>query len=330
MPRKRKKKIKPYYSVAELEKRASQFFPERRHNVGSLVTMIVDGTNLAYMAHYAYARLSHAGKNTAILYGVPSMLKSIMAQYHPKKLIICWDGEKDPKRMELLPGYKLHREKTREPRERKRFLKSIERLRVLLKAMGIPQAYNKALEGDDMIYWVTKKELPLSKILIVSGDKDLCQLINYDISIYNPRTRQPYTSWAYICDQKVEPSQYIDYLCLVGDKTDDIPGYRGIGEVRAAQFLSKYKSIKAYLKDSTAEYAGMSDKKALRKLWLRNREMIGLKRFNEKYHSMDDITYYKGKRFPKWNEEKFTQICLRYNMKTFLTDSFKAVFKKLQ
>lgn len=309
----------------DLEKRAQAFFKRKRHDTTTPLCLIIDGMNIAYQAFYAYLKLSHQGKSTSIRFGFPQILKGILQMYKAEKIIVCWDGEKHPKRMELLPNYKGHREKGRDPKARKKFIAEIKSLRYLLKTMGIPQAYNPHMEGDDMIYWVHKTMQPFYRIMIITADKDMHQLINYDTTVYNPRNKIPYSNFAYICDHLVEPYQFVDYLCLVGDTSDDIPGYRGIGPAKASQFFKQFKGIEEYLK-SSKDFAGLVDKEKLKEVWERNRLMLDLKYFNEQYHTPKDILYYKNKRNPIFNEAKFTAYCLKYGLKTMTTETFKRPF----
>jgi DNA polymerase I len=315
--------------ISDIEKRAKAFFPRRRHEQGAELCLIIDGMNIAYQAKAAYRKLSHKGKSTSMLFGVPTIINSIMKRYKAHKVVVCWDGEKHPKRLELFPGYKSHREKSREPGERSEMYDQVKKVRKLLYAMGIPQILNKKMEGDDAIYWAWKKYLPLYRIVIATADKDMHQLINLDTTIYNPRTQIPYSNFAYVCDNLVEPYQFIDYLCLVGDSSDDLPGYRGIGPSKAAQFFRLFKGIGEYLK-SKEDFSGMTDKENLREVWKRNRMMIDLQRFNEKYHKMEDATFYKGKAMPKFDQVLFNTICGKYRMNTFLKDTFQKPFKDLQ
>lgn len=321
--------MKTKVKVSEIEKRARAFFPRKRHELNAETCLIIDGMNIAYQAFHAYRKLSYKGKSTAMLFGVPSIIATILKSYKAHKVIVCWDGVKHPARLKLYPGYKSHREKDRDPAQRKRFINQIKRVRRLLYAMGIPQAYNKNMEGDDMIYWMWRKYLPLYKIVIATADKDMHQLINYDTTIYNPRTKVPYSNFAYICDNLVEPYQYVDYLCLVGDSSDDIPGYRGIGPSKAAGFFRQFKGIGEYL-SSKKEVSGMTDKEKVKEVWKRNRMMLDLHRFNSKYHTMEDATFYKGKMMPKYDQLSFNTICGKYRLKTFLTETFQRPFKELQ
>lgn len=321
-------KIKNPNSASETTNRMHHLLPTARHDRNSPVCLVIDGMGIAYAAYFAYSKLSFQGNSTSIIFGVPQMIKSIMLRYRPEKLILCWDGYKHPKRMELLPGYKGHRELKRDPEQRKRFLNEIKKVRILLYRMGITQVHDEAVEGDDMVYMVTKRMCKLYRVIIVSGDKDFHQLINYDVSVYNPRTNEPITTFAFKGLYPIEVPQFVDYLCLVGDDSDDIPGYRGIGPERARKFFEKYYSIRDYLDNKKAEFSGIGDKEELEKLYKRNRKLIDLAYFCKKYYPEDyKYPYYKGKSSPSFNEHKYRAFCIRYNLKTMLMPNFIEVFK---
>lgn len=324
--------MKNKQTTAEINKRLNHYLPKRRHPVGagSKICLVIDGMNMVYAAYYSYSRLSFKGASTSIVFGVPQMLKSIMGRYKPEKIIVCWDGDKHPKRLEICPEYKAHREKNRKPEERKKFLKQVKKLRVLLYRMGIQQAYDRKVEGDDMVYFITQEVVKTHRVIIVSADKDFHQLINHDISIYNPRTNLPYSTFAFKGDHFVEVAQFVDYLCLVGDDSDNIKGYIGIGPARASTFFEKFYRIKDFLNNKKAEYPGMADKDQVEKVYRRNRTLIDLPYFCHKYYPEDyKPRYYKLKQFPQWDEVLYRKMCIKYNLRTMLTTQFIDTFKNL-
>lgn len=322
-------KIKWTPGATDAMKRCHQLLPKPRHNEKTDLCLVVDGMNLAYMAYYAYSKLSHKGKSTSILFGFPQMLRGILQTYRAKKVIVCWDGKKDPNRVALLPGYKLHRLKNRDPKQRKAFLGEIKLLRKLLHRMGIAQAHDPAIEGDDMIYMITRDMQKLYKVIIISGDKDFKQLINWDVSLYNPRKRIVEVPFAFSAGNCCELAQYIDYLCIVGDSSDDIKGIHGIGEGRARAFFQKWYYVKYYLEDDKAEYTGMIDKETVKKIYDRNRAMIDLKYFNEKYLKGVKPKWFRKSSQPSFNEERYDILCNKWNLKLMLTDQFKKTIKSL-
>lgn len=336
MPRKSKKirtKLdvnRPSQTAQEEQAKYEKVLPKPRHPVGWDKTLILDGHNLAYAAYYAYSNLSYKGKSVSVIFGMPQMVKSLLLELVPKKLVICWDGKKHPKRLELLPTYKSHREKNRDPQKRELFLKQINTVQKLFYRLGVPQAYNDAIEGDDMIYMVTKKERLTHKVQIVTSDKDFVQLIDFDTSLYHPLKRIPSSTFAFSAHYGVDIPQYVDLLCLLGDHSDDIPGIKGIGPVKAMNFLNQYYTIKDYLNDDDAYFPGLGDKKTLRKQIWRNRRLIDLALFHRKYNKKAKITYIRDRQFPSYNPEKYTQLCTKYNLKTLMTETFLKPFLKLQ
>lgn len=330
MPRRSKIKSTDKWTAEEEMRRYELFLPKRKHEPGGRKTLVLDGHNLAYAAYYAYSKLTYRGKSVSIIYGMAQVVKALISQKNPLKVIICWDGDKHPERMRLLPTYKHHREKNRDKKQRKAFLKEIDRAQRMFYYLGIPQAYSKEIEGDDMIYMVTQKEKVLAPVEIVSGDKDMAQLIDWDVSLWHPIKKVPYNPWGFSLSFSVEIMQYVDYLCLVGDPTDDIPGIHGIGPKRATDFLQKYGSIKAYLEDEDAIFTGMMDKDKVRKIYKRNRRLMDLKLFNRKYLKGAQITWIRGRKFPELNEAKFRAFCIKWNLKTMNTETFIKPFKELQ
>lgn len=296
------------------------------HQPGASRCYILDGMNLAYQAYHAYKSLTHKGKSVSIRFGLPQIIRSLIMTHHPAKLIVVWDGYKHPKRLELLPNYKGHRDAKRDPIQRAAFLKEIDSVRILLHRMGLTQVYDQSIEGDDMIYLVAKKMKATHPITIVSGDKDFHQLIDQDTMVLNPRSKFSSSIETFGINHGCLLTQFVDYLCLVGDDSDDIPGVRGIGPVRAGLFLRAHGSIKSYL-ESDSEFSGLIDKDNLKKVYRINRHMIDLKLFNRKYNKGVKVTYFKGKSNPEFQEGKFIAYCMKYNLRTMMSDNFKKPFK---
>lgn len=310
-----------------IEARGNFLLPKKL-DAGSKTCLVVDGMNIAYQAFYAYSKLSHKGKSTSILYGFINILRPVIMRFNPEKVIVCWDGLKHPERMRLLPEYKSHREEKRDPKERKKFLKQIERTRKLLYYLGIAQCYNPEVEGDDMIYLLTKRMTKLYRVNIVSGDKDFKQLINPNVSVYNPRSKYIETLWAFSANNwGVEVPQYKDFLCLVGDKSDDIPGYPNIGEKRAAKLLGQFYTIKDYL-ESKIDLPGLTDKDKLRKIYHRNNKLINLAYFNRKFNKHAKILYYRDNSDPEYNGHKYKAYCIKHGLKTSIFPKFLEPFLK--
>lgn len=197
-----------------------------------------------------------------------------------------------------------------------------------LKHLGVPYIFDKEFknqyEGDDYIALV--KHLYEGEVLIVSSDKDFAQLICKRAKQYNP-SKDVLIS-VNNCKKVMgyEPHECFDFLCLLGDKSDDIPGYPGIGEVKARKFLDEFKGIDIFLRDQSAKFNGI-DWKELNELYRKNKSLIDLKYFL-KSHPINarDIPLVIGKR----DGQKLTKVFAKYSLTSLRGEEFLGVFKKLK
>lgn len=314
-------------NAAGIDKRTDAFIPRRRHEASSNRALVIDGMGLVYAAKHSYSKLRYKGQSTSIIFGVPQMIKSLLLKHPTDRLIICWDGDRNAKRIELLPSYKSHRDAKRDPVERAEQDDQVKKLRRLLNSMGIAQAYDKKIEGDDMVYFVVNQVVKTQRVLIASGDKDMCQLINHDISVLNIRTGEIITPFAFKGTYPVELPQFIDYLCMSGDKSDDIPNYSGFGPVTARKFFESFYTVEQYLA-STKRFAGFDDKKEVLAHYRRNRKLIDLEYFCGRYYKSGYTPrYWAGQQFPNYNASQFRKYCIRWNLKTMLDPKFVKAFQ---
>lgn len=321
--------------------------------------IIIDGNNLGYAAFFAYKRLNHnskkyfinsAGqqifrltkKSVGLIYGFPEMLKKIIRELEPDDLFVCWDGRHDKERLKLLPEYKGHRGK-KDMFDRKNFRYQRRRLMRLMDILGVKQIYNLEREADDLIYILVRKfqDEEKNKIIVVSRDKDFFQLIRKNVMIYD--IQQVHVD-GFITKKSLKnpklfhskippnygyyPKQAVDYLCLTGDKSDDIPGYPNIGHVRALSFLEIHSSIKKFIYSN--EEHSLIDKKKLAELYKRNRYVIGLKLFYNKFlKGKAQLLYYKDNKNPVFNLKELIKFCDRYNIQTFRKKGFTKIYKNV-
>jgi len=120
-----------------------------------------------------------------------------------------------------------------------------------------------------------------------------------------------------------EPNQCVDYLCLTGDHSDNIPGYPGIGEKRGLKFLEQYNSIRSYL--STCGQFGKMDNVLLKDIWKLNAKLIDLKYFYRKFFVKEDIPLKRG----EFNDKVLGNLCHEFEMNSFLKPQFINTYKKL-
>lgn len=304
--------------------------------------IIIDGMNLVYRTHYAFNKLSYKGNPTGMFYGFATILKHYLQAKHPSLIVVAWDGKKHPKRLKAVPGYKGHRQEKRTGENEeayKKFLELRNKTMLMLYLMGIPQAHNSKVEGDDMVYLLMKKYVAQDyQVRIISSDKDMLQLCHSNrVIIERPNVRgsrkgygNPVMAGSLVeieLGPGIDETKAVDFFCLTGDSSDDIPGYRMVGPVKSSQFIRKFGSIKAFLDNKDLRYPGIKRKK-LRKLWKINRLMIDLKFFCDKYYTPEHITWYKDKQYPNYQEDKFFKFCRKRGMSSLTLASFTNYIKQ--
>lgn len=288
--------------------------------------VIVDGNNQLYRAHFSHLNLDYKGKLVSAIYGMPQIISSVIKRLKPHYFFICWDGKKHPRRLELCPEYKAKRKNFGVDWEQIIRQKPI--CMRLFKLLGISQVWSMGMEADDYIYALVRKYKrdPDNEIVIVSTDKDFHQLLCRNVKIWDDKKKVLLTRNNLIKYYPYTPKQCVDYLILNGDDSDNIKGYKGMGEKRIPAFLELFSSIEYFLK-SKKEHKGI-DKKKLAELYLINNELINLKLFYEKnIKGKVEIEYYKNLRNPKPNKLKFRRLCAKYGIKTFLKTDFINTFK---
>jgi DNA polymerase-1 len=211
---------------------------------------LIDGHALAYRTYYALtgggtnsARwLTSKGEPTAGVYGFTSVLLRLLEQERPDYLAVVFDTGKTF-RDDLYPDYKATREKMPED-----LRAQIERIRSLVDTFNIPRAELEGYEADDVLgslaKWAVKQGLAVK---IITGDKDLLQLVNDRITVSLPGRSLGDAKDYFREDVKqalgVWPEQVVDYKAIIGDRSDNIPGVFGVGEKTAVDLLEKYHTL---------------------------------------------------------------------------------------
>jgi DNA polymerase I len=205
---------------------------------------LIDGSNYFYRAYYALPKLSNSkGFPTNAIYGFLAMLKKIIKDREPDYIAVAFDHKKPSFRKNLYREYKA----TRKPAPDD-LLKQFPVLRDILKAYSIASFELEGYEADDLLATIAKRSAKRGlKSYIVSSDKDVIQVIDENIEVYEPK-KDIYLDKATIERvYSMEPKMFSDFLALRGDKTDNIPGIPGIGEIAAQKLISKYGSIEQLL-----------------------------------------------------------------------------------
>ena len=207
--------------------------------------VLVDGFSIAFRAFYALPEtlMTSKGTPTNVIHGFMSMLNKITSDYKLNQLIVNWDLPGQTFRNEIYTEYKANR--TSAPDN---FNLQIPLLQSLLKTFNIPQVSKEGYEADDVLGSLSKSlNSDKKKVLIVTGDRDTFQLISKKTNIlYTKRG----ISDVDLVDEKffvekfgIKTSQYVEYLALKGDPSDNIPGLPGVGQKTATTLLQEYQNI---------------------------------------------------------------------------------------
>lgn len=288
---------------------------------------------MLYRAYYSHGKMSYKGKNIAAVFGMISILSSVIKKLEPNQIYICWDAGKNKRRLELVPEYKAGRGKLGFDYENFNWQK--ESLLKLLDSLGLNQIIKEKFEADDWIYYLVRKfkKDKNNKIYIVSKDKDFDQLISKRVYVWDDQSNTLLHEKNLEKIKGYKPEHVVDYLCLIGDKSDNIPGYGGIGPVKASGILKDHGSIKEYLKFIFLERDGMHGKvigTELKKLYERNQEMICLKTFYVKnLKGKIKLQFYNEAMGLRLNKKKFIKLSKPFGFKKFVEPNFLKIFKNL-
>ena len=207
--------------------------------------LIVDGHAYAYRAFHAIRELrSPAGQPTNAIYGFVKMLEKMRAGVAPTHLIVVWDGGLSAERLAALPDYKAQRPEM--PADLRPQFDAIESF---LAAAGIASYCADGVEADDYIATLARQVPDGWNVVIASSDKDFMQLVSARIGLLNPNDKTG-TIWGreqVIATTGVVPEQVADWLSLMGDAVDNIPGVPGVGPKTAAELLKQFGSVENLL-----------------------------------------------------------------------------------
>ena len=287
------------------------------------LTLLVDGENILHQSFNKFERLrSTDGKPSGAIFGVFKSLHMYLTRFEPDEVIISFDNGHSPFRVELNPNYKIHRKDISYDRESLQTQKGI--ILSILGMLRVSYIFDKRkstnYEGDDFLAKLAIDNSKDGKVILVSSDKDFNQLLTYKgIKIYNPR-KDSYVN-ARNCKELFgyTPEETVPYLCMVGDTSDDIPGIKGIGPVKARNILDANPDFWSYVKSLPEDQQEILNK---------NRKLIDLKYFIDTFSDVDiPIKTYKSKDIKL---KKFKEICIEYSFSSFMTNEFMKPFNNLK
>lgn len=206
--------------------------------------ILVDGSSYLFRAYYAPPHLTNsAGEPTGAIYGVVNMLRSLLNQYHPTHMAVVFDAKGTTFRNDMYAEYKANR-----PPMPDDLRSQIKPLHEIIRAMGLPLISIEGVEADDVIGTLAQQAADEGRTTLIStGDKDMAQLVNEHVILINTMTNTVLDEAAVPEKYGVRPDQMIDFLALMGDSSDNIPGLPGVGEKTALAMLSGMGSIENML-----------------------------------------------------------------------------------
>ncbi|CAH8281348.1 DNA polymerase I [Mariniflexile fucanivorans] len=219
---------------------------------------LVDAYALIFRGYYAFIknpRINSKGQDTSAIMGFMNSLLDVIKRERPDHLAVCFDKGGSADRVEMFEAYKANRDETPEG-----IKTAIPHICEILKAMHIPIMVKDGYEADDVIGTLSRQaEKEGYKTYMVTPDKDFAQLVTENIFIYRPVFGGGYETWGIPEVQKkfevTDPLQVIDFLGMMGDSSDNIPGLPGVGEKTAKKLLAQYGSMENLL-DNTHELKG--------------------------------------------------------------------------
>jgi len=235
--------------------------------------VLVDGSSYLYRAFHALPPLTNSsGQPTGAIKGVIAMLKRLGKDYPGSELVVVFDAKGKTFRDEMFEQYKSHRPPMPDDLRRQ-----IEPIHAIVRAMGLPLLIVDGVEADDVIGTLARRRAAEGKPVVIStGDKDMAQLVDGHITLVNTMTDTRLDADGVREKFGVGPELIIDYLALVGDKADNIPGVPGVGEKTALALLQKVGGLDAIYGDLEA---------------IRELDFRGAKKMPEKFAEHRDQAY---------------------------------------
>lgn len=202
--------------------------------------LLIDGSSFIFRAFHAMPNLtSPSGKPTGAIYGIVNMFKQMQKKFQTKNWGCVFDAPGKTFRDHIHPEYKANRKETPED-----LINQFEEIYTIVRALGIPVIMQNGIEADDLIGTIAIQAKKNGyNITIATGDKDFAQLVDNDITLVNTMTNEILDIQGVIDKFGVKPEQIIDYLSLVGDKVDNIPGVDKCGPKTAAKWLNEYGTL---------------------------------------------------------------------------------------
>lgn len=280
--------------------------------------LIIDGNYAAWRSYATRKLRTSTGIETSVISGMLQSFKTLFYKFRYDTLIICWDGEGGSEyRKGIFKEYKAQRKELHE--KHKSVFIQMDTARKFFRELNVRQIRLKGVEGDDLMGILSNHFANPNKVIIVSADRDLLQLVKSNISVFRPMGKRSELITTNNFARKLNglsTKEFIKIKSLVGDKGDNIPGVPGIGPKRASDLVKKYGTIKEINKnrkrDKYAELVMKNIKVVLRayilsKIFTKPKGLIDKEKFDKVINSLN--------RFRTVNISKMKEQVSKYEMK---------------
>lgn len=238
--------------------------------------ILVDGSSYLFRAFHALPPLiTSKQQHTGAIKGVINMIRSLVKKYPDSRIAVVFDAKGKTFRNDIYPEYKMHR-----PPMPDELRSQIEPIHAIIKAMGLPMLVITGVEADDVIGTLsTRANAANIRTLISTGDKDLAQLVTNNVTLLNTMNNESLDPEGVVNKFGIGPERIVEYLALMGDKVDNIPGVPGVGPKTAVKWLQEYGSLEGLLENAEKVKGKIGERlrENIDQLWL-SHELATIKR----------------------------------------------------
>ncbi|MDZ7661363.1 DNA polymerase I [Thiohalophilus sp.] len=209
--------------------------------------ILVDGSSYLFRAYHAMPKLTNSSSEaTGAIYGVINMIRRLLKDYQPEHIAVVFDAKGKTFRDDLYAEYKANR-----PPMPDELAEQIEPIHRIIQAMGLPLLCVPGVEADDVIGTLARQaEANGIDTVISTGDKDMAQLVDKHVTLINTMSDSVSDPGGVVEKFGVKPEQIIDYLALIGDTVDNVPGVPKVGPKTAAKWLQEYGSLDTIMENA--------------------------------------------------------------------------------
>ncbi len=209
---------------------------------------LIDGTAVIFRSYFAFIRnplINSRGENTGAIYGTISFFLRLIEKYNPQFIAISFDRKEKTFRHEVSEKYKANR-----PPAPDELNNQVEPIKEYFRLIDLPEISKEGYEADDILATLTEKYKNDFDVILVTGDKDFCQLVeDNSVVIYDPKKEIILNYDEVLKKYGITPEQFVDWLAICGDTADNIPGVRGIGPKGATKLLQEFGTLENIYKN---------------------------------------------------------------------------------